>query len=158
MTPEPRIFRLRNSSNENVATWSLLGRESSFNKEDPVPRSNMDKFRTDQSHPDRLEFLYAFSCPLTLYHNCPSFKTLQSNSPCQHYLMPLCSPQPWTFVRTPKEGDRFERCILSPTGRLSIKYIALSFLKNQCHWLLCASGSRPLFGNNIRAIRSWKFI
>lgn len=99
MTPEPRIFRLRNSSNENVATWSLLGRERSFHKEDPVPRPNTDKFRTDPSHTDRLEFLCASSRPLTLYHNCPSFKTLQSNSPYQHYLMPLCCSQPLTLSR-----------------------------------------------------------
>nr|KAF6477886.1 hypothetical protein HJG59_010789 [Molossus molossus] len=129
MTPEPRIFSLWNSRNGNVATWSLLGSERSLNKEDPVPRPNMDTFRIDQSNPDRLEFLCFFACPLILYHNWPSSKTLQSNSPCQHYLMPLCSPQRLNLSRPQIRETDLSRVSCLPASRLSTKYIHLSFLK-----------------------------
>lgn len=74
---KPRIFSLWNSSHRGVA-WSPLGSARSFNKDDLVSRSNMDKYRTDWSDPARLEFFCAFSCTWTLYHNWPSSKTLQS--------------------------------------------------------------------------------
>lgn len=78
MTPELRIFSLWNSNNGSVANReSPLWSERSFNKEDPMSRTNIEKYRIDQSNATRL-VLCAFSYPLTLYHNWSSFITLQS--------------------------------------------------------------------------------
>lgn len=63
MTLESRIFSLQNTNKGNVATRHFI-RGRSFNKEGPVPRPNMNKYRTDQPHPTRLlVFLFALSCP-----------------------------------------------------------------------------------------------